>query len=210
MYGYQELIPPSTWMIPGTVVWLPADNSFLPNDKDFKPGIVCTAEQNLGPDFKPYESETIARQLKKEKSFNVHLDLDVASLVAINSRLEFVDTVNVNLTNVHLFELSDWQMAAFTPKRDPDCTRAIQARMARGFKVAVISSALQADASYQVEWKQTAYLTVKSKVDALKALAADIGVEAKNITTTGFSANKLIWGVKGDQWLLANSVPIQP
>jgi hypothetical protein len=209
MYGYQELIPPSTWMVPGTVVWLAPDSSYRPDGSAFKPGIVCTAEQNLGPDFKPYESETIARQLKKEKSFNIHLDLDIASVAAINSKLEFIDTVTVNLTNVHLFEMSDWQMGAYGQKRDPDCTKAIRARLARGYKVAVISSALQADATYQVEWSQVGYLTVKSKIDALRALAADIGVEAKNVTTSGFSANKLIWGVKGDEWLLVNSIPIQ-
>lgn len=199
-YGYQELTPPSTWMVPGTVV-------FMKPGSDFKAGIVCTAEQNLGSDFKPYESETVARQIKKEKSYNIHLDLDVMQMASINSKLEFVDSVNVSLTNVHLYELSDWHVAMYASKRDDACTRAIKARMAKGFKVTIIASALQADAAYQVEWKQTAYLTAKTKTDAIKALAMDIGVEAKNITTTGFSANKLIWGVKGDDFLLANSIP---
>lgn len=207
MYGYQELTPPSTWMVPGTVVFLPPPGRMGVAPSDFKAGIVCTAEQNLGPDFKPYESETIARQIKKEKDFSMNLDVEVGELASVHSKLGYVDHVTVNLKNVHLFELSDWHVAAYASKRDAACTRAIQARLKAGFKVTIIASALQADAEYSVEFKKDVALTVSTKIAAVQAVAVGFGINASSVSTGGFTANKLIWGVKGDDFLLLNSLP---
>ncbi len=210
MYGYQELTPPSTWMVPGTVVFLPKLGKMGVAPGDFKAGIVCTAEQNLGADFKPYESETIARQIKNEKDFSMNLDVEVGQLASVHSKLEYVDHVTVNLKNVHLFELSDWHVAAYASKRDAACTKAIEARMKAGFKVTIIASALQADAEYTVDFKKSATLTASSKIQAVQAVAVGFGINASCISTGGFTANKLIWGVKGDDFLLLNSMPPSP
>lgn len=210
MYGYQELTPPSTWMVPGTVVFLPPPGRMGVAPADFKAGIVCTAEQNLGKDFKPYESETVARQIKNEKDFSMNLDVEVGELAKINSKLGYVNHVTVNLKNVHLFELSDWHVAMYASQRDAACTRAIEARMKAGFKVTIISSALQADAEYVVEFKKDIAMTASTKVQAVQAVAASFGINASSVTTGGFSANKLIWGVKGDDFLLLNSMPSTP
>lgn len=206
-YGYQELTPPSTWMVPGTVVFLPPPGRMGIAPADFKAGIVCTAEQNLGKDFKPYESDTVARQIKKEKDFSMSLDLEVGELAKVNSKLGYVDHVTVNLKNVHLFELSDWHVAMYASQRDAACTRAIEARMKAGYKVTIIASALQADAEYVVEFKKEMMLTASTKVAAVNEVAAAFGINATSVTTGGFSANKLIWGVKGDDFLLLNSMP---
>lgn len=206
LYGYRELTLPSTWMVPGTVVFLPPVGRLGSTDADFKAGIVCTAAQNLGHDFQPYESETIAQQIKTEKDFSMNLDVEIGEMASVHSKFGYIDHVTVHLKNVHLFELSDWHVAMYAGQRDAACNRAIQARIKAGYHVTMISSALQADAEYVVDFRKDVSLTANNKLQAVRAVAKGFGISASKVTTGGFSANKLIWGVKGDDFLLLASM----
>lgn len=199
-YGYTELLPPSNLLTPGTVV-------VVENQAPFKTRIICTAKQSLGPKFRPVESQTAATTYLAQHGAKLDITAEVGAPVGGELGAASVRSVSASLTQPRLFELTDWHVAVYIGDRDPACTRAIQKRLAAGHKVTMVSGALQADATYSVEFEDSAKASVQAKNAALAGLAVKLGADASKTGKSEFSAKRLIWGVRTDSFLLAASMP---
>src|SRR4051812_37195577 len=63
-YGYTELRPPSTLMMPGTIVWVRAK-------KPMTVGIVCTQQAAMGSAFMPLVSPTAENFMQRALDANM-------------------------------------------------------------------------------------------------------------------------------------------
>jgi len=200
MYGYIPLTPPSRLLKPGAII-------FKKKSKNFEVGIICTPEQSLGPDFRTLESDTIPTFIENIVSKEFDLDADAMGRIAGRVGANTTNKVTVMLKNAKLVEINDWIVATYLSQRSPACTRMIKDRLAAGFEVTMVTSALIADAAYNVEWTDSGHSRIEARLSTIQALSGNLNGLSKNSSQNKFEAENMVWGVRTDSFL-ASMVPV--
>lgn len=197
-YGYVELKPPSTLLMPGSLVYV--------RDQDpFVAGLICDPAASLGPAYKPRVSRTASTQISKLNGAHMTIGADALVAFQVSAKLEAVHSVEADLTNGVVYEIDDTDVLEHLTARTGACAEALHARLGGKFSVTMISSALVGDVTYTVNWRQDVALTVTAKVAALNALTGELGGEHNNKDT--ISAIGLVWGIRDDKFLAGLSTP---
>ena len=202
-YGYTELRPPSRLLAPGTMVW-------VKNTKPFAAGIICTQRSSLGADFKPIESTTADEQLVKEVNAQFQLGAEYMDIIRADGKFQDIKNITADLSNATVFTVSDVDIMQSVANRDPSCTRAIAARRNADYDVTMIASALQADVTYQVDYKTDTKLDAKAKIATLQNLAIKLGIDVATVSDSTVSGKALYWGVTDDGYLAAIGTDSHP
>jgi len=198
MYGYIPLTPPSRLLKPGAIV-------FKKKGKRFEVGIICTPEQSLGQRFTVLESDTIPTFIEDSVNKEFVLDAEAVDKVAGAAGSYTTKKITVMLKNARLLEINDWIVATYISERSPACTRMINDRLAAGFEITMVTSALVADAAYNVEWADGRHIRAAARLSTIEALAGQINVLSKNSTQNKFEAENMVWGVRTDSFLASMS-----
>ncbi len=193
-FGYTELKPPSQLMKPGTMVWVEKTNPF-------RAGLICTQDMSLGKDFQPINSPTSNSTLKRAENVKVEIGADLLNLVQGKAEMSSVHSIQVELHNPVMYELTDMDVINSISKRDPICAQAVSARLRAGFPVTMIAKALMADVVYSVVWKQGVEMDAKARIEALSGLAPHLGVSQGTVRENSISGRSLFWGVQDDVYL---------
>lgn len=201
-YGYTEVRPPSTFLMPGTLV------TFLSKDP-LEAKIICGAEASLGPRMRFKRSLTSTGTLKRlnNKSFTI----DAGTLKALKERQQFrsVAAITVTLSNASIVELSDDEVLTGMWHRSPACAQAVRQRVERGYTISMISSALIGDVTYSIAWEQRHHhqTGMAEKTMAMVDLAAMLEGEIVSTTAGEIKADGLVWGIRDDEYLSALAIP---
>lgn len=199
-YGYAEVRPPARILMPGSLI-------VLTNREPLEARVICGAEASLGPNVRYMRSTTADASLKKVE--NKRFDVDASAVHALreHEHFESVHSVTATLHNATILEVSDAEVVRGLTERSYECAEAVRQRIAGGYTVTMVSSALVADMSYQVQWDQKhghrADMADKAKV--LNDLAV---VLEGNVTSTAsgeIRATGLVWGIRDDEYLSALS-----
>jgi hypothetical protein len=199
--GYTELRPPSTFLGPGAMVYVKSTDPF-------QAGTVCGVRASMGGNFVPRTSPTARREMRKVQGKHFELDTKVLEFIHAEARFAAIRTISVSLNNPRITELTDDMVRENARYRSDACRESIADREAAGFKVTMISSAVEGDVSYSVTWKEEAKLGAQAKIDALNQLAVTLGAGADSITENTIAAHGLIWGIIDDRWLAQKSAPL--
>lgn len=202
VYGFSEIKPPSELLAPGSLVAL---NTREP----FDASIICTAESSLGANYRTLKSRTISGTLKKLNNRTMQLDATALQMIKENHRYAAIETVEITLRNASIVEVTDEHVLEGLERRTDRCSEAVARRIEGGYTVTMISSALMADASYNIKWEQTAEhsLSEQDKVGIAYDLSSALGGKMQRVTSASIEATGLIWGIKDDAYLSALSVP---
>lgn len=198
-YGYTPLKPPSTLLAPGAMVYIKSHNPFVA-------GVVCSPKESLGEGWAVKTSPTTNSQLNKIKGQSFNIQADVIDAIKADVTVENVESVIAYVSNAVLAEINDTDVLSNLRYRTSQCVSAIKKRRAEGFKVTMVSSALIADVSYSVNWKQNMSIEAKAKIDALSNLALKLGGNVTSDSSYIISAKGLVWGIKDDLYLAALSM----
>jgi hypothetical protein len=201
--SYAELRPPSTLLAPGAIVAVISPSPLIV-------GIVCSAGESLGAAFSPMESPTATTEVKSkiEKSFTI--DASYMNALKADAKYKSVKNIVLSVSNAKIFELSDAQVRANVVNRVTSCRDAIKDRATRKATLSMITSVVQADVVYRVEFETTGSLDASMKDDIVKDLSAQIGVSAGASGSNSMSGAGLFWGARDDQFLATIGSPPLP
>lgn len=199
MYGYIPLTPPSKLLKPGAII-------FKKKRDKFEVGIICTAEQSLGPNFRPIESETIPTFMERNLNKEIDISGEALDRVTAGAGSKATKSVSVVLKNAKLFEINDWIVATYISERSPVCERMIRERLAAGYTVTMVTSALVADAAYNIEWENGGHIDAAAKLLTMETLSGSLKGLSGSSSKNKFEAENLIWGVRTDNFLAAMSL----
>ena len=195
-YGYAPVRPASTFWQPGAIVYL----------KNFEPlevGYICTAKQVMGENYRPMQSPTLNADLARATRKAVTFSANYLDMIKGDADLHDVKSIKMSLRNARIFEVSDSDVDSRVGKIDPVCMRHVRRRMSNGDPVTMISSALQADVVYTVQYDKSSKLDNSAQLEMLQNLALKLGVEASALGGRTIEAKDLIWGVRDDRTLLS-------
>lgn len=195
-YGYAPVRPASTFWQPGAIVYL----------KNFEPlevGYICTAKQVMGENYRPMQSPTQNADLARATRKAVTFSANYLDMIKGDADLHDVKSIKMSLRNARIFEVSDSDVDGRVGKIDPVCMRHVRRRMSNGDPVTMISSALQADVVYTVQYDKSSKLDNSAQLQMLQNLALKLGVEASALGGRTIEAKDLIWGVRDDRTLLS-------
>ena len=199
-YGYTPVRPASSFWLPGSVV-------YLKSRRPLEVGFICTASQMMGPSYAPLESTSTNADLQRATKRGLRLGAQFQDIVSGDAELENVKSLTMTVRNVHLYEVTDYDVmtAAKTPNRR--CLAAIARRRAQGYDVTIISGAIMADVAYEIGWKRSTKMDAQAKIAAAQNLSAKLGVDASSVSDKSIQASKLIWGIRADDFLAAVLAP---
>ena len=200
LYGYTALKAPNMLLLPGTLVTVTSHHPFAAN-------IVCGPWASLGPEWKPQRSPTASIQMRKVNGKTFALDAELMEHIKGDARFKSVQEITGTLSNGVILEVRDEDIAANMGNRSDECKYVIQKRLASGFPITMISSALVGTVEYKVSFSSEANLDVKARVDTTTALAIEMAVGAQTVTDTTIKATGMVWGIKDDEWLASLSIP---
>lgn len=197
-YGYTPLRPPSTLLRVGTLV-------AITHTDPLQAKVICSAEASLGPHLRPMHSRTAGGMLKKLNNKSFSLGADFLSDLKGTQETRAVESVTVTLKNPIILELSDGDVIEGMAHRSPECAEAVRRRVAGGFVVSMISSALVGDLSYEVGFNYTAHekLLPGEKAAAMMHLAGVLEGEVSDSLSSEIQATALVWAVRDDEYLSA-------
>lgn len=210
--GFQEVIPPSTFSGPGSVI-------YIRDTHPLRTGVICPPSESLGPLFKPRESETQQSSFSKTKRKHFALGADLLSQIKTDIGTHYIKSVTVTLTNPKIFIVADTDVLMHMHARSEICRRAIaKRRAANQFRISMISETLQGDVTYNVTWETGVHLTAEAKVDVLTNLKAKLKLLDGDIKGNAIVGKALVWGIVDDRWLAesadqdpeAQAVPLPP
>lgn len=194
LYGYTELLPPSTLLSPGAMV-------IITKKSPMQLKLLCGPRASLGPNWAPATSATVTRSLEKHTGKTFHLSANVLEAIKANAEFSTVKDIIATLANPKLVELEDLDIVANLRYRSPECQRAVDLRQKNGFKVTMISSGLMGDVTYLVKFENTGQINVKARLEQMQHLAIEIGAGNSYVTENTIKATNLTYGVKDDAYL---------
>lgn len=112
------------------------------------------------------------------------------------------------MQNVSIVELNDEDVIAGMRHRSPGCKAALRARIAHGYPVTMISSALVSDVHISVQFDQSEVQDVShtERAGVLKDLAVKLGGEVHSSDAGSIVATGLVYGIRDDAYLSALSI----
>jgi hypothetical protein len=195
-YGYAPLQTPMNLTPPGTIV---EKQSYNP----VKLEIVCTQAGALGEQFGVPWSPTYDREFIKKVSKT--FDLDPSDLDQIKADVSYksIKNIKITLSNAKIGQLSADAVYASVPNRKPACQAVIDVYLKNGRKITMVSSVLEADVVYEVQFDKSANLNASAKQELLKGLASKLGITYSNTGEDKISGKTLYWGIKDNAFLLS-------
>lgn len=195
-YGYNYEQPPSVLHGPGTIVVL---KSVTP----FQLKKVCGQEDALGENVPLDDSPTMSADLSKLKDTTfTFTPIDISKL---NAKLggKYLKKITMSLKNVKIIELKDTVVheRAGQHKFTQPCVQAIFERIQAAQPITMISSVIQADVVYNLQYD--AALDVQLKAELTKNLAPELGINASSTDIESLKGEKLYWGILDDKVLLS-------
>lgn len=194
-YGYIELRPPSTLTPPGTIVRI------LRTDP-LESEIVCESKDSLGAHFVPIFSNTKDSRFASKANGTFKLSADYVNAISAEAKFKNVKDITITLRSARVPSLSDTIVTANVKHRNHDCQKAIDFRSEKGGNLAMISSALEADVEYGIEFKAEANLTAEAKAIIIRDISPTLQADAATATSHSIQGKSLIWGVKYDPALI--------
>lgn len=199
-HGYTPLKPPSNLLQPGSIV-------AITHRRPFQAALICGPRASLGPNWKPQESPTSSQMTSKMNGKDFKVEASMMEAIRADARFSQVQSITATLNHARIVELRDEDVIRGQAERSEDCTAAIHSRMARGYRITMISSALSGDAVWQVRFATEAHLEGRAKLDMMDQLAIELGGNATSVTESEIRANDLVWGIKDDAYLVSLGLP---
>lgn len=193
-YGYNELRPPSRLVPPGTVVELLSQN---PDVLD----IVCIQKTSLGSDFAVPSSPTYNQDLVEAVSKTFDIDADYLKKIKANAKFSSVKNIKLTVSNASVSQLSADAVYASVVHRTEPCQNAIDDYLKDDRKVTMVTSILQADVFYEVEFDTKAGGNAQVDEELLKGLALELGAQYSNSGKEKITGEGLFWGIRNDHKL---------
>ena len=199
-YGYTPVRPASSLWRPGSVV-------YLKSRRPLEVGFICTASQMMGPTYAPLESTSSNADIQRASKSGFRLGAQFQDIISGDTELENLKSLTMTVRNVHLYEVTDYDImtAAKTPNKR--CLAAIARRRAEGYDVTIISGAIMADVAYEMRWKRSSKMDAQAKIAAAQNLSAKLGVDATSVSDKSIQATSLIWGIRADDFLASVLAP---
>lgn len=192
-YAFEDVSPPSRIPSPGTIIRI---NSVQPLNYN----VVCSASEAFGNEWasQVISSDTIDTNTKNKIEQKFSVGADYKGLLSASASAEKINDIKMQLSNTKLLLITS--ASARSGVADQNCLDAsrFKGQQAAG-EITMITSALQADVEYMVEFKQDASLSSDTKQELLKQLTAKLGGSATNEASGTVKGTKLFWGVKRDR-----------
>ena len=186
--------PATTFLRPGAIV-------FVRNEKLLQVGLICNADQVFGADFPPMESPAINFELARATRRSFRFDANMVDAWRGQAEVSGIKSIKLTLHSVHVYELTDRDVVARAAALDESCRAALHLHRKQGVQITMVSSALQADATYSIQWESAQDLDAQAKVAQLEQLAASLRLENASSKTNAIEAKGLIWGIRDDAYL---------
>lgn len=194
-YGYSQLVPPSNFYPPGTILRVVSSE---------RPQVarVCAQNASLGRDIAKYieRSNTAASAVAAAFTGNFELGANYLDQLKSDSSFRSVKKVKSALSNVYLLDLPTSEIFRLIKNRDEDCIKSIDFHIAQGDKVTIVYQALVADADYSVEYDSS--VREEMKASLTQGVAASLAGQATATGAETFRGTELIWGIRDDQRLV--------
>lgn len=198
LYGYTELIPPSTLLAPGAMVSVTGHSGSSTRMK-----LICGPRASLGPNWQPKTSATVTRSMQRHSGKTFQMSADVLNSIKANVEFSHIRDIVATLANPKLVELEDVDVMANLKYRSRECQMAVDMRTRNGFPVTMISSGLMGDVTYLVKWDTNTDVNARARLEAMQHLAIEIGAGNSYVTQDTIKATNLTYGVKDDEYLSA-------
>ena len=190
---------------------------YVKKTSPFEAGIICSQKASLGKNFEAIQAPTQDSTFKKAVNSEFALGVDFMNMVHADAQFSEINNITVALNKAMIYTISDVDVINSVKDRDPACAQAVRDRQAAGYKVTMISDALMADVTYNVEYKSGNKLTGEAKLDILQNLAVKLHLDYTTATQYNVSGKSLYWGIIDDAYLahlsLINGqgyIPIKP
>lgn len=197
--GFSELRPPSTYVPPGTVVYI----------RDRKPlhvGIVCDQASSLG-EPRLLRSSSMESRLNRVTTIRFDMSPRFIHRLLSGLRSQFVRSITFDLVNVQVLEISDSEVFRSVLNRSRDCWSAMHYRQIDGEALSLVKAAFRADVTFYVDFDREAGLNPGSREKLLGELAAGLGADAVDKSTNRMFGRNLIWGIVDDTSLATVTPP---
>ncbi|RYF12735.1 MAG: hypothetical protein EOO40_00520 [Deltaproteobacteria bacterium] len=152
-------------------------------------------------------SPTAPAALSKVKGASFNMDAHLMEDIQADIRFSHLSKITMNLTNATIVELSDIDVIDNVRYRSEGCKRAIKARLAAGYKVTMVQSALMGNVTYFVGWDTSFSGNARARVETLEQLALELGGGVTSVSETTISAQGLVWGINESPFLASLSIP---
>lgn len=199
-HGYTPLKPPSNLMQPGAIV-------AITHRRPFRAALICGPRASLGADWSPQESPTANQATSKMEGSSFKMEATFLESIKADARFEAVESITTTLTRARIVELRDEDVVMNVKNRSPECAAAIHARLARGYRITMISSALSGDATHNVRFSKDAHLEGRAKLDVMDQLAVELGGGVTSVSERDIRATDLVWGIRDDTYLVSIGLP---
>jgi hypothetical protein len=202
--GYNELRPASDLVTPGTLITIQSTAG---------PAVVvdriCDKTTAYGEMAAVHEATGASTSLtqKLTRGFSLKAD-EIASGASAGGNLTQVRDITLTLRNVKLLEMDGDQAVAGRPHRSTPCDRAVQQAEQGGQAVTMIKRAIQADAEYSVNFKDSASLSAETKRAIVSSIAGSLGAKFESEGERVVKGTGLVWGIFDDSiWVFPKGLP---
>ena len=185
---YREIVPPSTLVPPGTIVKI-VSRSPLVLER------VCSQRAALG-EVQPDDSTSANQAIVRKLNASVRLGGDYLQQLRLSTRIAAIRNVQLDLTNVHVVELSRDVVREHLPGRSEACRKEIADALAAKEKLAMIQSVIQADVQYAVDFERGFTLDAGASGALLRGLGVDANATLSHGGSTKVSGTSLFWGIR--------------
>ena len=198
-YGYTEVSPPSNLFQPGAVV-------AISHRRPFTACLVCGPRASLGPSLQVHQSPTAQAVSQKMNGRNFRMQAMYLEAIRADARFSSVNNVSMTLNNAHIVEINDTDVMEGVANRSEVCKRSIQARLARGYRITMIQSALSGDVVYRVSCNSEVQMDAKAKLNMMDQLAVELGGGATSVSAEEIRAQDLVWGIRDSDYLVTMGI----
>lgn len=193
-----EILPPTSLPVPGTIIFT--------EGKDYSEvHQACTLKDAYGVTSPtPHEVPTETQDFKSATSASMDVSAQYSNVLNASVSGKYVDSVTLHFSNAHVLEVaqSEIENATLTGVVSAGCLSAIKHDLAVGRKLAIISRAVVADATYTITYNANATADIQAKIS--QNLAANLHGDVTIDSSQTVSGTGLIWGIYADEVLFSS------
>jgi len=190
--NFNAIRPPSNLLSPGAIVM----RKHMGNVR-----LLCTAEESLGKDFVPSQSRTVGGRMSSSRKLGWHLSGDAMEQVKVSAKNDQISDVHIQISNATIQNLTDVDVLLNVRYRSAACAAAMRRRLADGWSVSMVNSALRADVTFGVKFGNEGQLSASAKLAQLEAISVSLGGQFDSMTENSGFARALAWGFRDDEAL---------
>ena len=199
-YTMVTLRPPSMLNGPGAVVRVHHRENYIEVSN------LCGVRASLGSGFVPLESPTNREEISRSMEHRFRVGANLLSQLQLETEFEWVQSISVSFKNPRIMQVSVADVIANRVHRSWECKEAIRYYLAAGHDVSMITTTLEGELVYTVQWKAGYNIDVTATVEVVSNLAARLGFGQAICTTHTISSETLIWGLRDDIFLMQLSM----